>query len=228
MSIAPARAGDMKLQLVVANKNYSSWSMRAWVLLREAGIGFEEIALKFDDDSGVTGIERYSPSRQVPVLLIDGEPVWDTLAICETAAELFPEKNVWPREARARRVARSICAEMHSGFHSLRGAMPMNIRASHPGKGMSESVQRDIDRVAAIWQDCRGRFGGDGSMLFDAFGAADAMFAPVVTRFVTYGVALPAVAQSYAEAVLCLPAVRAWMDEARRETDIVRADEPYA
>jgi glutathione S-transferase len=218
----------VKLQLVVANKNYSSWSMRPWVLLREVGIPFEEIALKFDEQAHVAGIEPYSPARQVPVLLIDGEPVWDSIAICEAVAELFPDKSIWPRDARARRLARSICAEMHSGFRALRDAMPVNIRASHPGKGMSAAVQTDIERIAAIWRDCRERYGAGGPMLFGEFGAADAMYAPVVTRFLTYAVALPAAAQAYADAVLGLAAVREWMDAARREKEFVRADEPYA
>ena len=202
--------------------------MRPWVLLREAGIPFQEIELRFDDDARIPGIERYSPSRQVPVLLVDGEPVWDSIAILETVAELFPEKPLWPREARARRFARSICAEMHAGFRTLRGAMPMNIRASHPGKGMSPEVRKDIERIAGIWQDCRERFGVEGPMLFGTFGAADAMYAPVVTRFVTYAVALAPVAQAYADAVLHLASVREWMEAARRETEFVRADEPYA
>jgi glutathione S-transferase len=221
-----------KLALVVANKNYSSWSMRPWVLLREAGIPFEEISLKFDDQGRIPGVERYSPSGQVPVLLVDGEPVWDSLAICETVAELFPDKHLWPRDARARRLARSVCAEMHAGFRALRGAMPMNIRASYPGKGMNSGVQKDVDRIVRIWEDCRAhldkRAYRDASMLFGAFGVADAMFAPVVSRFVTYAVALPPGAQTYADAVLGLAAVREWMDAARRETDFVRADEPYA
>ncbi len=218
----------MKLQLVVANKNYSSWSMRAWVLLREARIPFEEISLRFNDEGHIPGIGRYSPSGQVPVLVIDGEPVWDSLAIFETVAELFPDKHLWPRDARARRQARSICAEMHAGFRSLRGAMGMNIRSSHPGKGMNPAVQGDIDRIVGIWQECRARSRDEGSMLFGAFGAADAMYAPVATRFVTYAVALPAVAQAYADAVLGLSAVREWVVAARRETEFVRADEPYA
>jgi glutathione S-transferase len=221
-----------KLALAVANKNYSSWSMRPWVLLREAGIPFEEISLRFSDEGRIPGVERYSPSGQVPVLLVDDEPVWESLAICETVAELFPDKHLWPRDARARGRARSVCAEMHAGLRSLRGAMPMNIRASHPGKGMNPAVQGDIDRVVRIWQDCRAYWDadteGEGSMLFGAFGVADAMFAPVVSRFVTYAVALPPVAQAYADAVLGLSAVREWMDAARRETEFVRADEPYA
>ena len=216
------------LKLAIANKNYSSWSMRPWVLLTQAGIAFEEIQLKFSDVGKVHGIEPYSPTRQVPVLIVDGEPVWDTLAICEAVAELFPQKNLWPSDARARQMARSICAEMHAGFRNLRDAMPMNIRASHPGKGMSPAVQRDIDRIVAIWESCRARFGGNGDMLFGQFTAADAYFAPVATRFHTYAVALPKVAQRYADALLDLSAVREWMAQARRETEFVRADEPYA
>lgn len=216
------------LQLVIANKNYSSWSMRAWVLLRQAGIPFEEIQLKFDQDAGIPGIERYSPTRQVPCLMIDGEPVWESLAIMETVAELFPEKKLWPADPSARRMARAISSEIHAGFRPLRSAMPMNLRASHPGKGMNSAVQADIDRIAGIWQDCRARYGRGGPMLFGAFGAADAMYAPVVTRFATYAVALPPVAQAYADAVRELPAVREWSEGARRETEFVRADEPYA
>jgi glutathione S-transferase len=217
-----------RLTLVIANKNYSSWSMRPWVLLREAGIPFEEIQLKFDDAGRIPGVERHSPTGQVPVLRVDGEPVWDSLAICETVAELFPDRQLWPREAAARRLARSICAEMHSGFRALRSAMPMNIRASHPGKGMSPAVQKDIDRVVAVWQDCRARFGSGGPMLFGGFGVPDAMFAPIATRFATYAVSLPGAAKVYAESVLGLASVREWAQGARRETELVRAYEPYA
>ena len=216
------------LKLAIANKNYSSWSMRPWVLLTQAGIAFEEIQLKFSDVGKVHGIEPYSPTRQVPVLIVDGEPVWDTLAICEAVAELFPQKNLWPSDARARQMARSICAEVHAGFRNLRDAMPMNIRASHPGKGMSPAVQRDIDRIVEIWQSCRERFGQGGELLFGQFTAADAFYAPVATRFRTYAVALPPAAQRYADALLDLSAVREWMAQARRETEFVRADEPYA
>ena len=216
------------LQLAIANKNYSSWSMRPWVLLAQAGIAFDEIQLKFTDAGKVEGIAPYSPTRQVPVLIVDGEPVWDTLAIAETAAELFPHKQLWPSDARARQIARSICAEMHAGFRNLRGAMPMNIRASHPGKGMSPAVQQDIDRIVEIWQSCRARYGSGGDMLFGQFTIADAYYAPVATRFRTYAVTLPPVAQRYADALLELSAVREWIAQARRETEFVRADEPYA
>jgi len=216
------------LKLAIANKNYSSWSMRPWVLLTQAGIAFEEIQLKFSDEGKVEGIEPYSPTRQVPVLIVDGEPVWDSLAICEAAAELFPHLHLWPSDARARQIARSICAEMHAGFRDLRGAMPVNIRASLPGKGMSPAVQQDIDRIVEIWQSCRARFGTDGELLFGRFSIADAYYAPVATRFLTYAVTLPPAAQRYADALLALPAVRDWMAQARRETEFVRADEPYA
>lgn len=215
------------LKLAIANKNYSSWSMRPWVLLTQAGIAFEEIQLKFTDEGTVGGIEPYSPTRQVPVLMVEGEPVWDSLAICEAVAELFPQKNLWPADARARQIARSVCAEMHAGFRNLRGAMPVNVRASLAGRGMSPAVQQDIDRIVAIWESCRARFGG-GEMLFGQFTIADAFYAPVATRFRTYAVTLPPVAQRYAEALLGLSAVREWMAQARRETEFVRADEPYA
>ena len=216
------------MQLVIANKNYSSWSMRPWVVLREASIAFEEIQCKFDDDGKPVGIERYSKARKVPVLIADGEPVWDSLAICETVAERFPDKQLWPADAKARAVARSICAEMHSGFQALRSQMGMNIRSRHPGKGRSPESQRDIDRVVALWTGCRERFGRGGPLLFGRFTVADAYYAPVVTRFQTYAVALPAVAQAYCDAVLALASVREWMDAARRETEVVPADEPYS
>ena len=221
----------MKLQLVIGNKNYSSWSMRPWVVLRQAGIPFEEVQLKFDETGGglrVAGIERYSAAGKVPVLLIDGEPVWDTLAICETLAELYPAKQLWPQDPKARRVARSICAEMHSGFQGLRGAMPMNIRGRYPGKGLDEKSSQDIQRVLAIWADCRARFGKGGGLLFGTFGIPDAFYTPVVMRFQTYGVELPPVARAYCEAVQALAAVREWCDAARRETEFVAEDEPYA
>ena len=216
------------LALVIGNKNYSSWSMRPWVLLRQADIAFEEIQLWFDQDARPKRIERYSPTGLVPVLLVDGAPVWDSLAICETVAEMFPDKGLWPADARARRVARSICAEMHAGFRDLRGAMPVNIRARHPGKGMNPAVRKDIDRVVAIWQSCRERFGGTGALLFGDFGIADAFYAPVVMRFMTYAVDLPPVAQAYADAVRGLAAVQEWIAAARQETAFVAADEPYA
>jgi len=220
----------VRLKLVIGDKNYSSWSMRPWVLLRQAEIPFEEVLLHFADvDGGLTvaGIEKYSKARKVPVLLVDGEPVWDSLAIAETAAELFPEKQLWPADARARRLARSACAEMHSGFQALRVKMPMNIKGSHPGKGLTPESQRDIDRIVSVWSECRERFGGGGSLLFGKFSIADAFFAPVVTRFRTYGVEVPRLAKDYCAAVEALPAVREWIEAARKEKKFVAEDEPY-
>ena len=216
------------LKLVIGNKNYSSWSMRPWVLLKQAGIPFEEIQLKFADDNRVIGVEAYSPNGQVPVLFVNGERIWDTLAIGEAVAELFPEKRLWPEDRRARALARAACAEMHSGFRSLRSAMPMNIRASHPGKGMSDEVRRDVERIVAIWDECRGRFGGNGDLLFGHFTIADAYYAPVAMRFIAYEPALPPAARRYVDLVRSLPGVAAWIAAALRETEFVAADEPYA
>lgn len=217
-----------RLRLVIANKNYSSWSMRPWVALTQAGIAFEEVALSFSDEGAVQGIDGLSPTRKVPVLWVDDEPVWDSLAIMETLAELFPEKQLWPRSAGARRHARSVSAEMHSGFNQLRANMVMNIRSSHPGKGRTPQVEKDIARVIQIWQHCRATYGQGGDLLFGEFCIADAMYAPVATRFVTYGVSLPPAAQRYADALLGLSAVRKWCEAARAETQFVPADEPYA
>jgi glutathione S-transferase len=214
--------------LVIANKNYSSWSMRPWVLLRTLGIEFDEVQLKFGSDAHRDGIARWSPTGLVPVLWLDGEPVWDTFAIAETVAERWPERQAWPTDARARAVARSVCAEMHSGFRALRGAMPMNIRGAYPGKGMNPDVRKDIDRVVDIWTACRERFGQGGDLLFGGFSIADAYYAPVVTRFATYSVELPQVARRYADAVLALPAVREWSAAGLAEPEFVAEDEPYA
>ena len=216
------------LALIIGNKNYSSWSMRPWVALRQAGIPFREIQLWFDDTAHASGAEQHSPTGQVPVLLVEGAPVWDSLAICETAAELFPDRRLWPTAAGARAHARAICAEMHAGFRNLRGAMPMNIRSSFPGKGMNTEVQRDIQRVSSLWSECRRQFGSGGPLLFGAFSIADAYYAPVVMRFITYAPSLPPAAREYVEAVRSLPAVAEWMAAARRETAFVAADEPYA
>ncbi len=217
------------MKLVIGNKNYSSWSMRPWVALRQAAIPFEEVLLEFGDDGKPRGVERYSPARKVPALILDdGEVVWDSLAICETAAELHPEKALWPAAPAARRAARAVCAEMHSGFQALRAHLVMNIRSSHPGKGINPQSQKDVDRVVEIWRSCRARFGGAGGLLFGSFSIADAFYAPVVTRFDTYAVPLPKEAREYCEAVHRLSAVREWIEAARRETGFVAADEPYA
>ena len=174
---------DPSLTLVIGNKNYSSWSLRAWLLLAESAIPFDEIRIPLDTPEFPAAISRYSPAACVPVLLIGDRPVWDSLAIAETLAEQFPDANLWPADAAQRAHARSICAEMHGGFQALRAAMPMNCRAMGRRVALPEKVTRDIDRMFEIWMDCRQRYAGD--WLFGEFSIADAMFAPVVLRFRT-------------------------------------------
>jgi glutathione S-transferase len=217
-----------ELTLVIGNKNYSSWSMRPWVLMSELAIPFEEKKLRFHSAEWDAEIERWSPSRLVPVLWRGDQCVWDTLAIAEALHEWFPQKGVWPKDEKARAFARSSAAEMHSGFRDLRANMPVNIRASHPGKGMNPAVQANIDRIEKLWSEARTRFGSGGPFLFGAFSAADAMFAPVATRFRTYGVKVSPEATRYCEAVLAAPGVRAWIDAALQEREFVAEDEPYA
>ncbi len=214
------------LTLIIANKNYSSWSMRPWVLLRGRGIPFQERMLKFESPEWRDSIARLSPSGLVPVLW-EGEPgtgfaTWDTLAIAERLHELFPERGIWPADTRARARARSAAAEMHSGFRALRGAMPMNIRSRYPGKGMNEGVAKDIARISAIWAAAKRPF------LFGEFCAADAFYAPVAARLVTYGVELKDAAREYQHVLLESPGVKAWSADAVKETEFVAEDEPYA
>lgn len=215
------------LQLVIGNKNYSSWSLRPWLVLQALDIPFTEINLSFNDPDFKLKARQYSPTAKVPVLLDHDFAVWDTLAIVEYLAEHFPDAGVWPADPQARATARSLAAEMHSSFGALRSAMPMNVEASLPGIGMSEGVQRDIDRLVSAWADCRARFGDGGPFLCGAFSAVDAFFAPVVLRLTTHAVALPAEAQAYVDAMLALPALQEWCREARLEHDYVECDEPY-
>ena len=213
--------------LVIGNKNYSSWSMRPWVLMTQLGIAFDEKRLAFNSPEWDAEIARWSPSRLVPVLWRGEQAVWDSLAIMETLHEWHPEKGVWPKDAAARAFARSIAAEMHSGFRDLRSNMPMNIRASHPGKGMTPAVRANIDRIESLWAEARRRFGAGGPFLFGGFCAADAMYAPVVMRFATYAPALAAESAKYCEAMRDAAGVRAWIEESSQEKEIVAEDEPY-
>ena len=214
------------LTLIVGNKNYSSWSMRPWVLLRGRGILFQERMLKFESQDWRDHIGHLSPSGMVPVLWEDGAgqgyATWDTLAIAERLHELFPDRGVWPADARLRAQARSVAAEMHSGFRALRGAMPMNIRSRHPGKGMNPDVARDIARISVLWATAMRPY------LFGEFSAADAFYAPVATRFVTYGVELKGAARDYQQTLLESPGVKAWSADAIKETEFFAEDEPYA
>lgn len=215
--------------VVIGNKNYSSWSLRGWLMARIAGIEFEEIVIPLDLPETQAAIRKHSPSGRVPVLLHRGLAVWESLAIAEYLNDLKPEAGLWPPATAARAHARSISTEMHAGFLDLRTNMPMNIRASYPGKGMTPAVRTDIERITSIWRDCRKRFAGafqkDDGFLFGTFGAADAMFAPVVTRFRTYGVKLDSDSDAYCNAVLAQPAMKEWIDAAKHEPWLIAAYE---
>ena len=215
--------------LVIGNKNYSSWSLRGWLMARIAGIEFEEIVVPLDLPETQASIRKHSPSGRVPVLIHRGLAVWESLAIAEYLNDLKPEAGIWPPSAAARAHARSISSEMHAGFLELRNNMPMNIRASYPGKGLTPAVRADIERVTWLWRDCRKRFGGafpkDDGFLFGTFGAADAMYAPVVMRLKTYGVKLDSDTEAYCNAVLAQPALKEWMDAAKNEPWLIAAYE---
>ncbi len=222
------------MQLYIGNKNYSSWSMRPWVLMTQAGIEFEEVMLRFDGfDPGSTfktEIERLSPAGRVPVLVDDGLLVWDTLAISEYLAERFPEKRLWPADVRARARARSVCAEMHAGFGALRSHFGMNIEAALPEVGTrvlaeQAAVRDDVARIVAMWGELLAEHAGP--MLFGDFTIADAFFAPVVMRLRTYGVPVPAEIAAYGERVVALPGVAAWIAGALAEHDFLPFEDAY-
>jgi len=212
--------------VVIGNKNYSSWSLRGWLMARIAGLEFEEIIVPLDLPETQPTIRKHSPSGRVPVLLHRGLAVWESLAIAEYLNDLKPEAGLWPASPAARAHARSISAEMHAGFADLRNNMPMNIRTAYPGKGMTPAVRADIERITSMWRDCRKRFAGaapkDEGFLFGRFSAADAMYAPVVTRFRTYGISLDSDADAYCKAVLAYPAMKEWIDAAKNEPWLIQ------
>lgn len=207
------------LQLVIGNKNFSSWSLRPWLLLKQAGLPFREIPVRLRQADTKAQILVHSPSGKVPAL-IDGDlTVWDSLAICEYLAEKASLNHVdlWPADPKARAEARSVSAEMHSGFAALRQQMSMEVAASRPGEGQTPEVLADIARIAALWTSCRERFAVAGPFLFGAFSVADAMYAPVAFRFHTYGAELPPLAAAYRDTLLALPAMQEWAAGARAE-----------
>lgn len=222
------------MQLYIGNKNYSSWSMRPWVLMRQAGIPFEERMVRFDsfapDSSFKRALAGVSPTGRVPLLMDDGFAVWDSLAIVEYLAERFPDRALWPAETRDRARARSICAEMHSGFAALRAACPMNIEASLPEVGAlawrdKPAVRADVARIDALWQQQLQASGGP--MLFGSFSAADAFFAPVCMRLLTYGLPVSEPSAAYVRRVADQPGVAAWVADALAEADFRDFEEPY-
>ncbi len=211
------------LTLVIGNRNYSSWSLRPWMLLKHLGLEFREVLIRLDTPTSKDEIEQYGPSGRVPVLL-DGElTVWESIAICEYVAEL--SGRGWPHEARARAVARSVCAEMHSGFGNLRMEWPMNARARNRHAGLTPGLESDIDRVDEIWNDCRRRFGAGGPWLFGEYSVADAMFAPVVLRFNTYGARVSETARWYMATALEDAALQSWLAAAKAEPWTIEGSE---
>lgn len=222
------------LQLYIGNKNYSSWSMRAWVLMRQAGVTFEEIRVRFDGFDAQSQFKRQlhgvSPTGKVPVLVDGATTVWDTLAIAEYLAEKFPGLQLWPQDAAARAHARSVSAEMHSGFTALRSACPMNIETQLPQVGAlawrdKPGVRADVQRLQSMWEELLARHGGP--LLFGAFSIADAFYAPVCMRLITYGLPLSPASRAYVEHVRQLPGVAAWVDAALAEHDFRPFEEPY-
>jgi glutathione S-transferase len=205
------------LKLVIANRNYSSWSLRAWLVVERTRAPFEEVVVPLRQPGTEAQIRTHSPSGRLPVLQDGPVTVWDSLAIAEHLSERFPAVRLWPVDPVARAAARSVCAEMHAGFTALRQTLPMNIRRRRPGGFEAPSVVADVARITEIWLGMRQRFGAGGPYLFREWGIADAFFTPVAARFRTYGVALPPEAAAYRDALLAWPAFRRWEQEAERE-----------
>ena len=216
----------MKPTLLIANKNYSSWSLRGWLALRHAGIDFDEQLVLLDQPDTQAKILAFTPSGRVPALKDGGLLIWDSLAICEYAAEKNPE--MWPADTKARAVARAVSAEMHSGFQALRQALPMNLRATGRKVELTPAVLADIDRIEHIWADCRARFGEGGPWLFGRRSLADAMYAPVATRFVTYGIHRSGAFDDYIATVFGDADFQQWKQAALAETEVIPDDEAGA
>lgn len=213
-------------KLLIGNKNYSSWSLRPWLLLKQADIPFEEILIPLYQGDYKARILDLSPSGKVPCLIDGNVAVWDSLAIAEYLAELYPSLHLWPDDPAARAEARSISAEMHAGFTNLRSQMGMNLRRHVPGTVPTPSAQADIDRIEHIWQHCRQRHADAGPFLFGRFSIADAMYAPVCARFRSYSVPLQPASQAYVDHMLELPALREWYAAAEAEPHVIACLEP--
>ena len=214
-----------KLHLIIGNKNYSSWSLRPWLVMIMAGLDFDETMIQLDTPVTKKQIAEYSKAGRVPILRHGKVTVWETLAILEYLAETFPEKNLWPKTKAARAVARSISNEMHAGFSNLRNACPMNLRRPQKPVMLNDATRSDIARIEEIWRDCRQAYGKGGEFLFGSFCIADAMFAPVVTRFETYAIPVAKDSRAYMDTVLATPAFQKWKSAALKETWILPHDE---
>ncbi|MCW4454117.1 glutathione S-transferase [Flavobacterium sp. MXW15] len=209
--------------LVIGNKNYSSWSLRPWLLLRHFGVAFDEVRLALDTPGFAAEVQRHSPTGKVPALRDGDLTLWDSLAICEYANERWLEGRGWPADLRQRALARAAAAEMHSGFVALRTQLPMSSRRQPDGYRWDAAAQRDIDRVLALWRELRREHGAGGDFLFGGFGIVDAMFAPVAIRFEGYGVSVDEVPAAYMQALSALPALREWRQAAAQESERVAA-----
>lgn len=211
-----------ELVLVIGNKNYSSWSLRGWLMLKATGAPFREVVVPLDQPDTRQQILQYTPSARVPVLIHKGVSIWDSLAIGEYLAETFPAAGLWPQDKEARALARAVSAEMHSGFVDLRREAPMNIRGRFPHRTLNAQATADIRRIVALWRDCRRNFGEtrnpDEGYLFGGFTIADAMFTPIATRLRTYEIALDNDTASYVDRVLSTPAMKEWTAAALNET----------
>ena len=216
----------MALTLVIGNRNYSSWSLRPWIAMKAAGIPFEEKLIPLYEPGSREQVLKYSPAGRVPVLIDGGAAIWESLAILEHLAEKFPAVNLWPQDAAARSHARTVASEMHAGFAALRRACTMNFWLPPRPRPQGDEVMADVARIEALWSDCRARFGKGGPFLFGAFGAADAMYAPVVARFHNYGLPVGTTAHAYMDAVMGLPAWAEWREAALKEPWIMRHNEP--
>ncbi|NJR40687.1 MAG: glutathione S-transferase family protein [Leptolyngbyaceae cyanobacterium CSU_1_4] len=214
------------LILIIGNKNYSSWSMRPWLVLKQVEADFSEIRIPLNLPETRNQILRYSPTGRVPVLQQGTLKIWDSLAICEYVAEQFSESLLWPQDSETRAIARAVSAEMHSGFQQLRQHLPMNCRDQFSKPSFSLEVQNDIDRILALWQTCRRQYGTGGNFLFGHFTIADAMFAPVASRFVTYNVPLDPLSQAYIETIWALPTMKQWLAEAEAEAEHIETFQP--
>jgi glutathione S-transferase len=210
--------------LVIANKCYSSWSLRPWLFLKQTGVAFDEITIPLDLPDTKQKVLQHSPAGKVPILIDGDATVWESIAIMEYVGEAFGVP-AWPQERAARAMARSVAAEMHAGFPALRSACPMNLGKKYARKDRGEAVARDVARFSAIVHQARERFGAGGPFLFGAFSAADAMYAPLVTRLDTYSIALDDVTRAYVDAILSLPAFQEWRAAALKEEWVVDADE---
>ncbi len=214
----------MPLTLVIGNKNYSSWSFRPWIAMKVAGIPFEEKLIPLYEPGSREQVLKISPAGKVPILLDGEHTVWETIAILEHLHEYFPRAGLWPSEAPLRSHARSVAAEMHAGFQALRKACPMNMGLPPKQRPQPAEVSDNVHRINSIWRDCLALYGGP--FLFGAFGAADAMYAPVVSRFHTYGILVSPKCHAYMDRVMALPAWREWHDAALKEKWIMRHNEP--